>query len=124
MMRSHSLVALLAMAVAPAVASAQTPPDNEVGAAPVRPHISARAVLPRDLMSREERAIFRAEMERATPEQRIALWNLERAVLQQRATALGVGLAVPTMRADGTFAHIESPENWPGRPVRWVPLAP
>jgi hypothetical protein len=86
------------------------------------PHTSSRAVLPRDLMTREERAAFRAQMQQATPQERNAIWHRELAILEQRAAARGVGLAVPAMRPDGTFypheIHGNGPARWQAGGVR------
>lgn len=64
-------------------------------AEPAERPASVRTVSPRDLMTRQERADFRAEMERATPEQREALWARKRSELEARAEARGVRMAEP-----------------------------
>lgn len=79
-----------------------TPAEYEATRASRAPR-SARAVLPRDLMTREELAVFRARMAEAGPEERITLWHEQLGLLGQRATERGLRLSVPTMRADGTF---------------------
>lgn len=91
-------------------------------------HTSSRAVHPRDLMTREERATFRARMQQASPEEREALWHQKLTLLEQRAAASGVRLIVPDMRADGTFHPDEMPANEPARlsgglrAPRWLPV--
>ena len=78
-------------------------------------HTSLRAVFPRDLMTPEERATFRAQMRQATPEERNALWQQKLAILKQRAAARGVSVAVPAMRPDGTFNLHKIQEAGPAR---------
>ena len=86
----------------------------EYNASPsARARSSARTVYPRDLMTREERATFRARMQRASAEERIALWHRQIAILEQRAAASGVSVAVPAMRTDGTFYPHEIHGNGP-----------
>ena len=91
-----------------------TPAEFEANP-PSRERSSSRTVLPRDLMTREERATFRAQMLRATPEERTALWRQKLALLEQRATAHGVSLAAPEMRPDGTFYPQEIRGNGPAQ---------
>jgi hypothetical protein len=91
-----------------------TPAEYEASPA-ARGHTSSRAVLPRELMTAEERAAFRARMQQANPEQRIALWHQQLALLESRAAARGVGLLVPAMRTDGTFHPHEIHGNGPAR---------
>ena len=91
-----------------------TPAEYEANPS-TRGRSSSRAVLPRDLMTWEERATFRAQMLRATPEERTALWRQKFALLQQRATAHGVSLAAPEMRPDGTLYPHEIRGNGPAQ---------
>ncbi len=112
----HIVIALLAAAtLARQAIAADGAAASEEASMQVVPHTTSRAVLPRDLMTREERASFRAQMQQATPQERNALWHRELVVLEQRAAARGVGLAVPTMRADGTFYPHEIHGNGPAR---------
>lgn len=86
MQRRRILATLLGLGLAgPALAQ-----QAAEGAAP-----AGRSVAARDLMTPEERASFRAQMERATPEQRRALWAQKREELSQRASARGMTLAEP-----------------------------
>jgi hypothetical protein len=92
-----------------------TPAEYQASPA-ARGRESERVVLPRDLMTREERAAFRARMQQASPEERDALWHQQLAVLQQRAAARGMGLTVLAMRPDGTFHADELPATGLSRP--------
>ncbi len=76
---------------------------------------SSREVLPRDLMTREERAAFRTQMQQAAPEERNALWHRELAILERRAAAGGAVLVVLATRPDGTIHPHEMHGNGPAR---------
>ena len=76
----------------------------------------SRTVLPRDLMTAEERAALRARMQQASPEERYALLHQQLTMLEQRAAARGVGLVALGMRTDGTFYLDEIHGDGPARP--------
>jgi hypothetical protein len=112
MHRLRTLLAVPALAVALAVASpaiAQTPaqlqPGGGEGAAQGSSH---RMVSARSLMTPEERASFRGQMQQATPQERQLLWEQKRTELQARAAGRGVALAEPGARMGQGFGENES----------------
>lgn len=109
------LVVLLAAA---SLAAPQAVADDAPASLPSRP----RAVLPRELLTPLERALLRARLEQATPEERMTLWRQELVFLQLRAAARGVVMTIVTMRPDGTFYLHET--RGVGRILRLPPRAP
>ena len=105
MKRIRILAAVLTLAAALPALAQQAPGSEEVFT-PRTPQTSPRAVLPRDLMTPGERAFYRAYWESATPAERVRAWGRLRAVLYGRAAERGVSLAMPLMRADGTFVPV------------------
>jgi len=65
---------------------------------------AARTVSGRDLMTRDERASFRREMEQASPEQRQKIWARKHEDLSKRAATRGVVLAEAAPKAEGGAA--------------------
>ena len=91
----------LALAVAtPALARQGSP---EPGDGPAAASANQRVVTSRNLMTPEERAAFRTQMQQATPREQQALWDQKRAELTQRATERGLTLREPGARASGSF---------------------
>lgn len=102
-------------AAANAQAAAQTP--------------APRTVTGRELMTPEERASFRREMQQAAPEQRDQLWQQKRTELAQRATQRGVLLAEPGAGRGGAAGEGRGrgrgeERGWMSRMLSWGPRAP
>ena len=90
-------------------------PAEYAASRPAWTHMSARTVLPRELMTRKERAALRARMQQAPPEERTALLHRQLAILEQRATARGLSLAIPAMQPDGMLSPHDMQESGPAR---------
>ena len=70
---------------------------------------SHRMISARNLMTPEERATFRGQMQQATPQERQLLWAQKRTELQGRATARGMALAEPGARMAQGVSEAEGP---------------
>ena len=69
---------------------------------------SHRMISARNLMTPEERASFRGQMQQATPQERQLLWEQKRTELQARAASRGMALAEPGARMGQGFGENES----------------
>lgn len=106
MNRLHTLAAISALSLSFGVALAGPAKAQQAAAPAARADNPAQAeaaaprtVSGRDLMTAEERASFRRDMQQATPEQQQKLWDQKRAELTQRAAERGQVLAEPGSRA-------------------------
>ena len=109
-------------------APAPVPVPADPAATPAPAAAAPRTITARELMTREERADFRRELRRATPEQRATLWTQKRAELSQRATARGLVLAEPGPHRGGPGERGEGGRGEGGtalgRMMGWGPRAP
>ena len=108
MKRLHNSAAVAALALSLTVALAGPALAQQAAVAPTgtsgqeaAADSGQRAVTGRELMTPEERASFRSQMQQATPEQRQQLWGQKRAELGQRAAQRGLVLAEPGSRSGG-----------------------
>ena len=134
MKRLHAPAAVSALALSlvfAAPAMAQQAPANQTAAVPAAATTPApRTVTGRELMTPQERASFRREMQQAAPEQRQQLWEQKRAELAQRATQRGAVLAEPGSRPGVTAGEGrrsgrgEEGGSWVSRMMRSAPRAP
>jgi hypothetical protein len=104
-------VPALALALAfAAPAFAQTPAQLQAtsGAEGAVQGSSHRMMSARNLMTPEERASFRGQMQQATPQERQLLWEQKRTELQERAAVRGMALAEPGARMGQGLSENES----------------
>ena len=108
----RTLLAVPALAVALACSApsfAQTSPQMPgAGGAQSVVQGSQRMISARNLMTPEERASFRGQMQQATTQERQALWEQKRTELQGRAAARGLALAEPGARMGQGISESES----------------
>ena len=135
MMRHTYSGAALALTIAatlagPALAQqAVSAPPAAAGAQAAAQTPAPRTVTGRELMTPQERAAFRREMQQVAPEQRDQLWQQKRTELAQRATQRGVVLAEPGAGRGGAAGEGRGrgrgeEGGWMSRMLRWGPRAP
>jgi hypothetical protein len=107
----RTLLAVPALALAfAAPAFAQTAADVQAagGGQGATQGSSHRMISARNLMTPEERASFRGQMQQATPQEQQRLWEQKRTELQERAALRGMALAEPGARIGQGFSENES----------------
>jgi hypothetical protein len=102
-------LALVLAFAAPAFAQTAADVQASGGAEGAVQGSSHRMISARNLMTPEERASFRGQMQQATPQERQLLWAQKRTELQGRATASGMALAEPGARMGQGVSETESP---------------
>lgn len=135
MTRLSTIAAIPALAVSLALAGpalAQPAAGQQAGGPPQAAAAAPaqRMVTGRELMTPQERAGFRVDMQQAAPEQRQQLWEQKCAELAQRATQRGAVLAESGSRPGVTAGEGrrsgrgEDGGSWVSRIMRSAPRAP